>query len=90
MKATHLVSVLGREISVKSSATPEEVKAVETFTNNRLLEIGGALHTSDAQLVLTLALLNTVEELFKLQAAIDFNNSYNGKLQDIISAIEKA
>ena len=89
MKATHLVTVLGREISVKSSAPTEKVKAIEAFTNNRLLEIGASLQTSDAQLVLTLALLNTAEDFLELQASMEMNNSLNGKLQEMISAIEK-
>jgi cell division protein ZapA len=89
MKTTYLVTVLGREISVKSSAPTEKVKAIEAFTNNRLLKIGASLQTSDAQLVLTLALLNTAEELLELQAAMDSNNFLNDKLQEMISAIEK-
>ena len=90
MKTTHLVTVLGREISVRSSAPPEKVQAVESFVNGRLLEIGGALRSSDAQLVLTLALLNTAEELLELKAAGKRDASLDAKLQGIIDRLEKA
>ena len=90
MKTTHLVTVLGREISVRSSAPPEKVQAVETFVNDRLRQIGAALKSGDAQLVLTLALLNTAEELLELRAARERNAALDGKLQEMITALERA
>jgi len=89
MKTTHLVTVLGREISVRSSAPAEKVQAVETFVNERLHQIGAALKSGDAQLVLTMALLNTTEELLELRAAGERNATVDGKLQEIIAALEK-
>ena len=89
MKTTHLVTVLGREISVRSSAPAEKVQAVETFVNERLRQIGGALKSGDAQLVLTLALLNTAEELLELRAARERNATVDGKLQEMIAALER-
>ena len=70
MKTTHSVTVLGREISVRSSASAEKVLRIEAFVNNRVHEIGAALKSGDAQLVLTLALLNTTEELFDLKKSM--------------------
>ncbi len=90
MKTTHLVTVLGREISVRSSAPPEKVQAVETFVNGRLLEIGGALRSGDAQLVLTLALLNTAEELLELRGAGKPDASVEARLQGFIDRLAKA
>ena len=89
MKTTHLVTVLGREISVRSSAPAEKVQAVETFVNERLHQIGGALKSGDAQLVLTLALLNTTEELLELRATGERNATVDGKLQEMIAALER-
>ncbi len=89
MKTTHLVTVLGREISVRSSAPAEKVQAVETFVNERLSQIGGALKSGDAQLVLILALLNTTEELLELRAAGERNAALDGKLQEMIAALER-
>ncbi len=90
MKTAHSVRVLGREISVRSSAPPEKVHAVETFVNDRLQEIGSALKSGDAQLVLTLALLNTAEEMLDLRSANEADKSLDTKLRDIIERLETA
>lgn len=90
MKTSHLVTVLGREISVRSSAPADKVHAVETFVNNRLRDIGAALKSGDAQLVLTLALLNTAEELLEQRAAEELNRSLDDRLQGMIARLEKA
>ncbi|HEX9022489.1 MAG TPA: cell division protein ZapA [Geobacteraceae bacterium] len=90
MKTTHLVTVLGREISVRSSAPAEKVQAVEAFVNERLLEIGGALRSGDAQLVLTLALLNTAEELLELRGAERHDPSLEARLRGFIDRLETA
>lgn len=88
MKKTHAVTVLGRALSLKSSATPENVQAVEYFVNNRLLEIGGALKSGDAQLVLTLALLNTAEELLQLRLAHAHDEDIDKRIKGVISRLE--
>jgi cell division protein ZapA len=88
MKKSHAVTVLGRELSVKSSAPAEKVMAVEAFVNNRLLEIGSALKSGDAQLVLTLALLNTAEELLEIRTLKEQNELLGGKIKDIIGKLE--
>jgi cell division protein ZapA len=90
MKRTHLVTVLGRELSVRSSAPAEKVQAVESFVNGKLQEIGAALKSGDAQLVLTLALLNTVEELLDLRTSRERDTTLDVRLQGIIEKLEKA
>lgn len=88
MKKSHAVTVLGRELSVKSSAPAEKVMAVEAFVNNRLLEIGSALKSGDAQLVLTLALLNTAEELLEIRSLKEQHELLGGKIKGIIGKLE--
>ncbi|GFE59708.1 cell division protein ZapA [Geobacter sp. AOG2] len=90
MKTTHLVTVLGREFPVRSSASTEQVQAVESFVNARLQEIGGALKSGDAQLVLMLALLNTSEELLELRRSSERATSIDVSLQRLIEKLEKA
>lgn len=90
MKTAHSVRVLGREISVRSSAPAEKVHAVETFVNDRLQEIGSALKSGDAQLVLTLALLNTAEEMLDLRAAREVDTTLENRLLDMIERLETA
>ena len=88
MKTSHAVTVLGREISVRSSASAAKVEAVETFVNGKLQEIGSALKNGDAQLVLTLALLNTSEELLELRSQLEQDAVINGRVRSMISALE--
>jgi cell division protein ZapA len=88
MKKSHAVTILGRELSVKSSAPEAKVKAVETFVNGKLQEIGSALKSGDAQLVLTLALLNTSEELLELRSRQELNAGADTRLSAIINQLD--
>jgi cell division protein ZapA (FtsZ GTPase activity inhibitor) len=81
---------MGREISVRSSAPDESVHAVETFVNGRLQEIGSALKSGDAQLVLTLALLNTAEEMLELRAAREADTTIENSLLGMLERLETA
>ena len=90
MKTAHSVRVLGREISVRSSAPAEKVHAVESFVNERLQEIGSALKSGDAQLVLTLALLNTAEEMLELRSAKESDKALDTRARGIIERLETA
>jgi cell division protein ZapA len=88
LKSTHVVTVFGREISVRSSASAEKVKSVETFVNTRLQEIGSSLKSADAQLVLTLALLNTAEELLQLKSSDAESSALENRLQGMLDKLE--
>lgn len=88
MKTAHIVRVLGREISVRSSAPAERVQAIETYVNENLQKIGSALKSGDAQLVLTLTLLNTVEEMFTLQDQQEADRVFEAKLHDLVAKLE--
>ena len=88
MKTTHAVTVLGRELSVKSSAPADKVQAVEAFVNDRLQKIGSALSSGDAQLVLILALLNTAEELLELRSTREQDAVIDSRMQQLINKLE--
>jgi len=90
LKTSHSVTVLGREISVRSSASAAKVQQIETFVNTRLQEIGAALKSGDAQLVLTLALLNITEELLDLQKTHKEYASLETRLQGMLDKLESA
>lgn len=90
MKSTHIVRILGREISVRTSAPAERVAAIETFVNERLHEIGSALKSGDAQLVLTLALLNTTEEMLSLKDEQAAGQDLEQKVRTLIERLETA
>lgn len=88
MKTSHAVTVLGRELSVRSSASEAKVKAVEAFVDGKLQEIGSALRNGDAQLVLTLALLNASEELLELRSRREQEAAVDGRITAMIAALE--
>ena len=88
MKTSHAVTILGRELSVRSSASEAKVKAVEAFVNGKLQEIGSALKNGDAQLVLTLALLNASEELLELRSRRDREATVDSRVSTLIAALE--
>jgi cell division protein ZapA len=90
LKTAHTVRVLGRDISVRSSAPAEKVHAVESFVNGRLQEIGSALKSGDAQLILTLALLNTAEEMLDLRAAREADTTLESNLLGMLERLESA
>lgn len=90
MKASHSVTVLGREISVRSTASAAKVQEVEAFVNALLQEIGAALKSGDAQLVLMLALLNTAEELLDLRNAHKASASQEDRLREMLHKLETA
>jgi cell division protein ZapA len=88
MKKSHAVIVLGRELSVRSSAPEEKVRAVETFVSSKLQEIGSALKSGDAQLVLSLALLNTAEELLELRSQREIDAVVDSRIDSLIATLD--
>ena len=88
MKTSNAVTILGRELSVRSSAPEAKVKAVEAFVNGKLQEIGSALKSGDAQLVLTLALLNASEELLELRSRREQDATVDSRVSTLIATLE--
>lgn len=89
MKKSHAVTILGRELSVRSSAPDDKVRAVETFVNGKLQEIGSALRSGDAQLVLILALLNTSEELLELRSRQGQKADVDDRISALVAELDK-
>lgn len=89
MKKTHLVTVLGREIPVKSSAPEEKVRQIESFVNDRIGEIQSRLTAADPQLIVTLALLNLAESYLELQPASGASESVENRLSRLLDRLEK-
>lgn len=90
MKQTHLVTILGREIPVKSSAPEAAVREVETFVNNRINEIRAKLTAADPQLVVTLAFLNLAEQYLSQQAGQAEATILDTRLQELLGRIDAA
>lgn len=67
MIATHSIKVLGRELQVKSTASPEHVAQVEALVNDKLAEASTAATGADSQIVTILAMLNIAESYLTLK-----------------------
>ena len=80
---THLIKILDREISVKSSESKEFVAQVESFINERLFTIKDSLKRDDRDLVFILCLLNITEELLKSTS----NKDLNERLEKLLSKL---
>jgi cell division protein ZapA (FtsZ GTPase activity inhibitor) len=68
---SHRVKVLGRELQVRSTATADSVREVETFVNEKLKEVAASVNTSDTQIVAILALMNIAESYLALTKGHD-------------------
>lgn len=87
----HLVTVLGREIPVRSAAPEEKVREVEAFVNERIEAIRSRLTTADPQLLVTLALLNLSESYLELQHRQDGSGStLEARLTSMLEQLEHA
>ena len=90
MNTAHSVTILGRQISVRTSASSEKVQQIESLVNARIHEIGSALKSGDAQLVLMLALLNITEELLDTRQKQKEYASLEVRLRGVLEKLESA
>lgn len=90
MIKAHLVTVLGREIPVRSSASEEKVREVEAFVNTRIEAIRERLTTADPQLLVTLALLNLAESYLDLQRCRDSANTLETRITSMLERVDNA
>lgn len=78
MNSLHRVKVLGREVQVRTTASPEQVRDIEAFVNSAVSEVQSSMKSTDPQVIAILALLNLAEAC--LQHARDYN-----LLSDVVS-----
>lgn len=90
MAKPHLVTVLGREIPVRSVASEEKVREVEAFVNGRIELIRQRLTTADPQLIVSLAMLNLAEEFLTLQANQVGTSKLENRLSNILDRLDQA
>ena len=90
VKTTHLVTVLGREIPVKSSAPESAVREIEAFVNDRINEIRATLTSADPQLVITLAFLNLAEQYLAQKSSQQTLAALDTKLQGMLGRLDTA
>ena len=62
MSTVHRIRVLGRELQVRSTTTPERVLEAESYVNERVAEVAASVTGGDSQVVAILALMTLAEE----------------------------
>ena len=77
MISTHIIRVLGRELPVKSTSSPEHVARVESLVNEKLAEAGAAISGGDSQIVSILAMMNIAEAYLALKSECEAERRTN-------------
>jgi cell division protein ZapA len=87
---SHRVKVLGRELQVRSTATAESVREVETFVNEKLKEVASSVNTSDTQIVAILALMNISESYLALLKGNDeLTKEGNERISRLLGEVQR-
>lgn len=82
--------MLGRELQVRTTATAETVREIETFVNERLKEVSALSNTSDTQVIAILALMNIAESYLNLIRENDANrNEGSSRISRILCEVER-
>jgi cell division protein ZapA len=82
--------VLGREFQVRSTATAETVREVETFVNEKLKEVAASVNTADSQIIAILALMNIAESYLALARENDLRDREgNRRISRILGEMER-
>lgn len=61
MNSLHRVKVFGREVQVRSSASVDDVREIESLVNETIAQVQASMKTNDFQILAILALLNIAE-----------------------------
>jgi cell division protein ZapA len=64
----HRIRVLGRELHVRSTASPERVRQIEEYINSRIEELESSTTCNDPLKIAILALLNIVESYLDISS----------------------
>ncbi len=68
MSSLHRIRVLGRELHVRSTSSPERVRQIEDYINNRVEELESAATCNDPVKIAILALLNITESYLEISS----------------------
>lgn len=78
LSSLHCIRVLGRELYVRSTATPERVRQIEEYVNSRIQELESAGTCNDPLKIAILALLNIAESYLDVSS----ESVIRGKTED--------
>lgn len=88
---THRIRIMGRDLQVRSAASPEQVREVEELINGKVLEAEPLVKGGDTQLTAILVMLNLAEtylDLVRRQEARQAEE--NEKILKLLRRVETA
>lgn len=89
MKEAVQVTLLGQVFSLRSEATPEEVRRVTEFVNRAISEASSSGKTVDSLNISLLALLNVAQAFLRLQESkAEEERELVGRLERLMQRIE--
>jgi cell division protein ZapA len=89
--ATHSITVMGRNLQVKSASSPELVAQVETVVNEKLTEASAAVSGADSQIVAILAMMNLAEAFLSAQKELEKErHALTARLSGLIDKLDGA
>lgn len=68
LSSLHRIRVLGRELHVRSTSSPERVRQIEKYVNGRIEELESSTTCNDPVKIAILALLNITESYLDISA----------------------
>ena len=89
MIGSYRLRILGRELQVRSSASPETVQEVEAFVNEMVARVESRVRGGDSLGVAILALLTLAEEHLSVIRKQDCSNDGAEQVTGLIRAIDE-
>lgn len=90
-QVSYRITILGRQLQVRSSSPPETVRAIETLVNERLTEVAASVPSGDTQTVAFLALLNIAESYLRAIHEQELvSRQYDERLAQLLARLDSA
>ncbi len=89
MSGSHCIRILGRELQVRSSATPETVQEIEAFVNDTVARVESRVRGGDRLGVAILTLMTLAEEYLSVIKKQDGNKIDAEQVVELIRTIDE-
>ena len=90
MKQPVQVTILGQQYMVKSAASPEEIRKVADFVNDRLEEVAVASKSADSLNAAVLALLNVSGSYLRLSEQAPMERQFEERIRHLLRRLDQA
>ncbi len=90
MKQAVQITLLGQPFTVRSEASPAEVRKIAAFVNDQVAEIMGSGQTADTLNAAVLALMNMSGAYLRLRDSKQCEKRATSRLQELLVKLETA